>query len=41
MIDWLKARGDKRAAMQDANHVLYLIRASQLFMACHCDFEVA
>lgn len=42
MIDWLKARGDKRAAMQDANHVLYLIRASQLFMAGHNgDFEAS
>lgn len=40
MIDWLKGRSDKRAATQDANHVLYLIRASQLFMAGHNgDFE--
>lgn len=40
MVDWLKGRGDQRAAMQDANHILYLVRASQLFVAGHNgDFE--
>lgn len=40
MITWLKKRGEQRALTQDANHVLYLVRASQLFMAGHNgDFE--
>lgn len=35
VTDWLRARARERAELQDANHVLYLVRASQLFFAGH------
>lgn len=33
VVDWLEAIAKNRAKQVDANHVLYLIRASQLFLA--------
>nr|WP_250207611.1 homoserine O-acetyltransferase [Alteromonas oceanisediminis] len=33
ITDWLYQRAAKRASMMDANHLLYLVRACQLFMA--------
>lgn len=35
VTDWLDARARQRARVSDANHVLYLTRASQLFIAGH------
>ena len=32
-VDWLRARAAARAKVSDANHLLYLVRASQSFMA--------
>ncbi|MGK7296310.1 MAG: E22 family MetX-like putative esterase [Candidatus Wenzhouxiangella sp. M2_3B_020] len=37
VTDWLLERGRERARRMDANHVLYLIRASQTFLAGHGD----
>jgi len=34
-VNWLKEAASQRAKMMDANHILYLVRASQLFMAGH------
>lgn len=33
--DWLRGRAEARAKLSDANHLLYLTRASQLFIAGH------
>lgn len=33
IIKWLKARAEERAEDMDANHLLYLVRANQLFIA--------
>ncbi|MFU8833222.1 MAG: E22 family MetX-like putative esterase [Wenzhouxiangella sp.] len=33
--DWLRERARGRAEISDANHVLYLVRANQLFVAGH------
>ncbi|XOV80277.1 MAG: homoserine O-acetyltransferase [Aestuariibacter sp.] len=33
VVSWLEARGRARAATMDANHLLYLVRACQLFIA--------
>lgn len=33
MVNWLMGRAGDRAALMDANHLLYLVRANQLFMA--------
>lgn len=35
VVDWLQQSARKRAKTMDANHVLYLIRACQLFVAGH------
>lgn len=35
IVNWLKKRAEARAELLDANHLLYLIRASQLFIAGH------
>lgn len=35
VTDWLAQRARQRAKVSDANHVLYLTRASQLFIAGH------
>lgn len=35
IVKWLRSRAIQRAALFDANHLLYLVRASQLFMAGH------
>lgn len=37
VADWLLERGRQRARRMDANHLLYLIRASQTFLAGHGD----
>lgn len=33
IVDWLMGRAGERAALMDANHLLYLVRANQLFIA--------
>jgi homoserine O-acetyltransferase len=33
ITQWLKGRASERAALMDANHLLYLVRACQLYMA--------
>lgn len=35
IINWLHARGRQRSKLMDANHLLYLVRANQLFVAGH------
>ena len=35
IVDWLKARAAARSKNMDANHLLYLVRACQLFVAGH------
>ncbi|BDX05149.1 E22 family MetX-like putative esterase [Planctobacterium marinum] len=35
VVDWLYQAASKRATSMDANHILYLVRACQLFMAGH------
>jgi homoserine O-acetyltransferase len=35
IVSWLRERAQTRAKLSDANHLLYLIRASQLFIAGH------
>jgi homoserine O-acetyltransferase len=35
IVDWLRTRAESRAELFDANHLLYLTRASQLFIAGH------
>jgi homoserine O-acetyltransferase len=35
IVHWLKSRAAARAELMDANHLLYLVRANQLFMAGH------
>lgn len=35
VVDWLENAARSRAGLMDANHVLYLIRACQLFVAGH------
>ena len=35
MVNWLRNRATRRAKNMDANHLLYLVRACQLFMAGH------
>lgn len=40
VTDWLEERARQRAKVSDANHILYLTRASQLFIAGH-DGELA
>ena len=35
VVNWLESAARKRAEIMDANHVLYLIRACQLFVAGH------
>jgi homoserine O-acetyltransferase len=35
IVNWLKQRAESRAELLDANHLLYLVRASQLFIAGH------
>ncbi len=37
IVEWLKSRAQVRAKTADANHLLYLTRASQLFMVGHGD----
>lgn len=37
IVQWLHQRAAARAAMFDANHLLYLVRACQLFIAGHTD----
>lgn len=37
IVKWLRGRAESRAAISDANHLLYLARASQLFVAGHGD----
>lgn len=37
IVKWLRARAESRAAISDANHLLYLARANQLFVAGHGD----
>ncbi len=32
-VDWLRIRAEARAAVSDANHLLYLVRASQSFIS--------
>jgi homoserine O-acetyltransferase/O-succinyltransferase len=34
-IQWLQGRAQMRASTMDANHILYLVRANQLFVAGH------
>lgn len=39
-VDWLKARATARAEISDANHLLYLVRASQSFVSgFNADFD--
>jgi homoserine O-acetyltransferase len=33
IVNWLMGRAGERAALMDANHLLYLVRANQLFLA--------
>lgn len=35
VVDWLYGAANARVNMMDANHILYLVRASQLFVAGH------
>ena len=35
IVNWLEQRARQRAAKMDANHLLYLVRACQLFVAGH------
>lgn len=35
IVTWLRGRAEQRAALMDANHLLYLVRANQLFVAGH------
>ncbi|GGW75601.1 E22 family MetX-like putative esterase [Alteromonas halophila] len=35
IVEWLTQRAQSRAAKMDANHLLYLVRACQLFVAGH------
>jgi len=35
IVTWLRDRAASRAALMDANHLLYLVRACQLFIAGH------
>ncbi len=35
IVDWLEQRARSRAAKMDANHLLYLVRACQLFVTGH------
>ena len=35
IVKWLKSRAEERANLMDANHLLYLVRASQLYTAGH------
>ncbi|WP_158770120.1 homoserine O-acetyltransferase [Paraglaciecola sp. L1A13] len=35
IVNWLRGRAQSRATLMDANHLLYLVRASQLYMAGH------
>jgi homoserine O-acetyltransferase len=35
IVNWLRERAETRAKSFDANHLLYLVRASQLFIAGH------
>ncbi|MDC0602989.1 homoserine O-acetyltransferase [Aliiglaciecola sp.] len=35
IVKWLKQRAQSRANLMDANHLLYLVRACQLFVAGH------
>jgi homoserine O-acetyltransferase len=35
IVTWLQERAKQRAALMDANHLLYLVRANQLFVAGH------
>jgi homoserine O-acetyltransferase len=35
IVNWLRERAETRAKLFDANHLLYLVRASQLFIAGH------
>lgn len=35
IVRWLKSRAAARAELMDANHLLYLVRANQLFLAGH------
>lgn len=37
IVEWLKSRAESRAMSMDANHLLYLVRACQLFVAGHGD----
>ncbi|MCC2618204.1 homoserine O-acetyltransferase [Aestuariibacter halophilus] len=37
VVNWLTNAAAQRASVMDANHVLYLVRACQLFMAGHGD----
>lgn len=35
IVNWLRSRAESRAQQMDANHLLYLVRACQLFVAGH------
>lgn len=35
IVNWLRTRAQARASLMDANHMLYLVRANQLFIAGH------
>jgi homoserine O-acetyltransferase len=35
VVSWLREAAARRAALMDANHILYLVRACQLFLAGH------
>ncbi len=35
IVNWLRARAEARAEAMDANHLLYLVRACQLYIAGH------
>lgn len=35
IVRWLRERAQQRARLMDANHLLYLVRANQLFVAGH------
>lgn len=37
IVNWLQSRAQDRAKTMDANHLLYLVRACQLFVAGHGD----
>lgn len=37
IVKWLRQRAEARSTKMDANHLLYLVRACQLFMAGHQD----